>query len=176
MSLSRHFKHYLEKHAIAFQPIHHAHSASALQSSAFAHVSARQIAKAVVLENRDGTSFVMAVIPACSRLHLGWLNTSLQMDLRLIEEYRLAAIFIDCELGAIPPMGTLYRMRTIWDEKLKDVGDLYLEAGDHETLLRVAQQDLPKLNPCGVYEEISVHQETYYEAAQDGMLDTLNPI
>ena len=161
MSIAKHFQHYLQKHDVSYQVIEHVHSDSAMQSSHLAHVSARQVAKAVVLEQRNRQGFVMAVIPACNKLNLSWLNETLNLHLHLLEENRLASIFIDCELGAVPPIGTLYHMRTIWDSALQSVGDLYLEAGDHRHLLRVAPKDLTKLNPCGVYEEVSVPRDDY---------------
>ncbi|NRB38888.1 MAG: YbaK/EbsC family protein [Pseudomonadales bacterium] len=173
MSVSKHFLHYLDKHDVNYETVQHAHSASSLQSSSSAHVASRQVVKAIVLEARHNPHYFMAVIPACNRLHLSWLNSTLGQDLRLVEENRLASLFIDCELGAVPPMGTLYHMRTVWDDKLKEENDLYLEAGDHETLLHVHHHDLEKLNPCGVYADISVPEGAYMIAAKDGMLDLM---
>ncbi len=161
MSIAKHFQHYLQKHDVSYQVISHRPSETAIQSSHLAHVSARQLAKAVVLEQRNRQGFVMAVIPACNKLNLNWLNETLATKHHLLEENRLASIFIDCELGAVPPIGTLYHMRTVWDSALKTGGDLYLEAGDHRHLLRVASEDLSKLHPCGVFETISVLKDPY---------------
>ena len=90
----------------------------------------------VILEDTKGP--LMAVIPADFHLDLDDLKQQLHRDLEFAEEEELASLFPDCELGAIPPVGPAYDMPTIWDTRLGEEPTVYLEAGDHETLLEMS--------------------------------------
>jgi len=58
----------------------------------------------------------------------------------MVDEATLGEIFSDCELGAVPPIGMAYELKTIWDPKssLGKEDEVFFEAGDHQNLIRVS--------------------------------------
>jgi Ala-tRNA(Pro) deacylase len=74
------------------------------------------VAKTVLL--KAGKAYVLAVLPATSRVDLDRLGTALKLDpseVRLATAEEIDRIFHDCEPGTIPPFGRLYGLRTIVD-------------------------------------------------------------
>ncbi len=44
---------------------------------------------------------------------------------------------MDCEVGAIPPLGQAYGIRTVVDRQLLDQDDIYFEGGDHRSVVHL---------------------------------------
>lgn len=135
---------YLRAHPVPFDLLMHSHTGNSLQSAKATHVPPGCLAKAVVLED-DDAQMVMAVLPASRKLDLGELRSRTGRMLRLATEAELRERFDDCELGAVPPIGKAYGMETILDDSLRGQPELYFEAGDHETLVRVKASDFASL-------------------------------
>lgn len=131
---------YLGAHPVPFELVAHSRAMSSLQSAKSMHLSPACVAKAVVLEDEDD-QFLMAVLPASRKVNLGELRSCIGRMLRLATEAELRERFGDCELGAVPPIGNAYGMDTVWDDSLTSQPDVYFEAGDHETHVRVKTRD-----------------------------------
>jgi Ala-tRNA(Pro) deacylase len=139
MSMSTKLTSYLTSNQIPFQSVAHQHSHSSFGSAISAHVPAKQIAKAVLLEDHQGRH-MLAVLPANNKLSLAKLNDELQASFRLVKEQQVYKLFDDCDPGAVPPIGEAYHLNTVYDELLELEPNVYIEAGDHETLLRLSHQ------------------------------------
>jgi Ala-tRNA(Pro) deacylase len=131
---------YLHAHPVQFDLVTHSRTGNSLQSAEAMHVSPGCLAKAVVLEDEDAR-MMMAVLPASRKLKLDDLRSRTGRMLRLATEAELRERFDDCETGAVPPIGNAYGMETILDKSLMAQPELYFEAGDHETLVRVKTSD-----------------------------------
>lgn len=131
---------YLRAHPVQFDLLTHSHTGNSLQAAEAMHVPPGCLAKAVVLED-EGAHMLMAVLPASRKLKLADLRSHTGRMLRLATEAELRERFDDCELGAVPPIGKAYGMETILDDSLMAQPELYFEAGDHETLVRVKTSD-----------------------------------
>ena len=129
-------KQYLADRHTPFRACHHAHTGSSMQTAEAAHVAGDRVAKAVIL--RDAGGPLMAVVPSDYHLELEELKQFLHRDLDFADETDLAVLFPDCEPGAVPPLGPAYGIPTVWDTRLGAQDTLYLEAGDHETLLELS--------------------------------------
>ena len=105
--------------------------------------SGDHVAKSVLL--RDGDDYLLAVLPADRRVHLGRLHHQLERQVGLATEAELATVFPDCETGAVPPTGLLYDIKTVVDEDLLDQPDVFFEGGDHSNLVHMLQSDFRKL-------------------------------
>lgn len=121
---------------IPFDLLHHPHTATSMEAAEASHVSGEQIAKTVLLGDERG--FVMAVLPATHRIDLGELHRRFNRRLGLATESELSNLFGDCELGAVPPIGTAYGVPTIVDDSLAEQSEVYFDAGDHEQLVHVS--------------------------------------
>lgn len=136
-------KSYLEQHQIGFQTITHEFTGSSMHTAETASVPGDQLAKAVIVGDEQG--FLMVVIPADYYLDLAELNKKLHRALEFIDEQEFANLFPDCDPGAVPPIGPAYGLPTIWDTKLGEESTVYVEAGDHETLLQLSGRSFHEL-------------------------------
>lgn len=135
MAVAITLENFLSSQGIGYQTVRHSHTYSSMDTAHAAHVSGDMIAKAVLLE--DAAGFVVAVLPATHKLELGMLQNQIQRDLALASEREVGEVFKDCELGAIPALGTAYGLETVCEDSLMGADHVYLEAGDHEQLVRL---------------------------------------
>ena len=136
---------YLQSHQIPYAVVPHRRTLSSRETAEAAHVSAECLAKAVVFWDHQG--YLMAVVPGDRHVGVDSLSDKLGRRLELADESRIAPVFKDCDLGAIPPLGPAYGMETIVDDSLVGLAEVYFEAGDHEELIRVdGEQFLRILN------------------------------
>ena len=144
MSMPARLSNYLQRSGIHYDVMSHFHSHSSLETARAAHVTPHQLAKSVVLEDDEGC--VMAVIPADARVNVGAVARMLgRSELHLSDEERLCELFPDCDRGAIPAVGMAWGMDTIVDESLDDNAELFIEAGDHDMLIRMSRQQFGEL-------------------------------
>ena len=143
MGIAITLKEYLKDHHIDYSVCTHAHSETALESANAAHVASDLVVKAVLLS--DGGEYLLAALPAGSRLEIDRLSEIMDHDYELASEDEIVEVFGDCEAGAIPPTGDAYGLKTIWDDSLSKPDGVYVEAGDHETLLRLEKEDFLRL-------------------------------
>lgn len=144
MSMPARLSDYLQRQAIEYEILSHAHSRSSAETARAAHVPPHRLAKSVVLEDDEGC--LMAVVPADARVNIGALARMLgRAALHLSDERRLCELFPDCERGAVPAVGMAWGMDTVVDDSLEDNPELYIEAGDHDRLLRLSREQFHQL-------------------------------
>jgi Ala-tRNA(Pro) deacylase len=118
-----------------YQLVSHPRSHTSIQTADYADIPGDRLVKAVLLEDEQGK--VMAALPSTRSVHIGHLTTQLDRRLRLADEDELPGLFPDCRPGAFPPVGPAYGLRMIVDSSLDAAGEVYFEAGDHESLVRM---------------------------------------
>ena len=143
MTIAHKVQDYLSKNGIHYDVVTHPHSQSSMETAQLAHVPGNRLAKSVVLE--DDSGYVMAVLPSTCHVRLGSLSKELNRELRLASEKELSALFGDCEIGAVPPVGPAYGMRTVIDESLAAEPEVFFEAGDHEHLIHMQRDAFAEL-------------------------------
>jgi Ala-tRNA(Pro) deacylase len=143
MAIARRLQWYLDAKGVSYDVLPHPHSSSSLETARQAHVPAENVAKAVLLEDERG--YVMAVVPASHRIDLARLNQQLNRELELAREREIAELFHDCERGALPPLGSPYRVPTVYDDALTAAPEVYFEAGDHEDVVHLQCGDFLRL-------------------------------
>jgi Ala-tRNA(Pro) deacylase len=135
-------RHLAEQHA-EYELLSHPHTGSSHETAEAAHVPEDHIAKGVLV--RSGADYFLAVIPADRWLKMDAIHHELNRDLELASEKELGAIFSDCEVGAVPPIGNAYGIETLLDESLTSLANVYFEAGDHEHLIHTSGDDFNRL-------------------------------
>ncbi|PKG85908.1 hypothetical protein CXF85_03810 [Colwellia sp. 75C3] len=148
MNASTRLTRYLNEKNIPYQAVEHFHSNSSVGTAITASISLKQIAKAVLLKNHEDKK-LMAILPASDKLSLSVVNDKLHGSFKLIKERELYQLFSDCNQGAIPPAPVAYHLTMICEKKLDRLSKVYLESGDHETLLCVTQDDFKTLMTSG---------------------------
>jgi Ala-tRNA(Pro) deacylase len=132
--------HYLDEEHIRYGIVPHSHSKSSIGTAISAEVPMHQIAKAVILEDHEG-KHIMAIVPADYKVSLSMLSDELKRTFKLAKEADVYRMFTDCDIGAVPPMPQVYHFEAVYDEELTKEQELFLESGDHETLIQVSRED-----------------------------------
>lgn len=135
----------LQRAQCQFELIEHTHSATSLESARKAGIPAARMAKSVILDDRRG-HYLMAVLPADRQLDLSKVRKG-PRRWQMSGEQSLARLFKDCERGAVPALGEVYGIDMLIDPLLVRQQDIYLEAGDHESLVHMPIDEFFKLAP-----------------------------
>ncbi len=136
MTISTKLTRYLNEKNVPYQAIEHFHSNSSIGTAVTANVALNEIAKVVLLKDHEDRR-LMAILPANNKINLSILNECLHGSYQLLKEQEVYQAFSDCDLGAIPPVPGAYNMNMICEEELDRLDTVYLEAGDHKTLLQL---------------------------------------
>ena len=107
---------------------------------------------------KGDTGYRVLVLPSTCRADLGGISHQFKERIGLATEDEIRAIFMDCDPGAIPPIGQAYGVRVCYDDALTAQHDIYLEAGDHETLLHINGTDFSRLMANAEHGAISCHK------------------
>jgi Ala-tRNA(Pro) deacylase len=134
---------YLDQRGVKYDVVEHSHTATALESARTSHISLDRLAKAVVLKGDDG--FLVAVLPASGHIQFGQLRKQLGADVDMANEEQIESLFHDCEPGAVPAIGAAYGLRVIVDDSLASEPEIYLEGGDHASLVHVSGRAFQEL-------------------------------
>jgi Ala-tRNA(Pro) deacylase len=137
-------KAYLDQQGIKYVSILHSAAYTAPEIAASAHVSGRDFAKTVIVMVED--EMAMVVLPASRRVLLGDLRELIESShLRLASEAEFKDRFPDCELGAMPPLGHLYGMKTYVSGELAEEREIAFNAGTHTEVIKLDYDDFERL-------------------------------
>ncbi len=137
-------KQMLDRHNIRYISINHSPAYTARETAASTFVPRREFAKTIIVDMDGGK--VMAVLSASRHVDIMALRNLAQAnEARLATEDEFRELFPDCEVGAMPPFGSLYNMRVFVDEMVTEVDDLCFNAGSHEQILRMDCSEYLKL-------------------------------
>jgi Ala-tRNA(Pro) deacylase len=135
---------FLDQNRVDYQVFTHRPAYSSQHLAAEEHVSGMNVAKPVIVQ-ADG-EYYMCVLPACCKIDLEQLRLALNAsEIHLADEQEMAELFPDCELGAEPPFGNLYGLRTLMDKSLRSDPYLLCQAGKHEQAIRIHLRDYQML-------------------------------
>ena len=134
---------YLDAHLIPFDLVAHPHSETSLETARNAGIPAARVAKGVLLDGADCQ--MVAMIPANREIRLGQLGMEHGVEFRLASPSEIAGRFEGCDPGVIPGLPAAWGMEMIWDDELMAAPEIFLEAGDHERLIRIETRYLNEL-------------------------------
>lgn len=155
MAIAISLRQYLSDHHIPYDVLVHEATGSAGHAAEVAHVSGDKMAKAVLLRGMEG--YVMAVVPASHHLHMDLVNSQVGDDLRLASEDEICELFTDCERGAVPACAAAYGLRAVVDDTLDIMPDVYMEGGDHRSLLHLDADAFRRMVGTAQRGRISIH-------------------
>jgi Ala-tRNA(Pro) deacylase len=135
---------YLERHGVQYSVLQHPLAYSAQEEAAVTHVPGREWAKAVVCIVDDQPT--LAVLPADHLVDLDRFRKACGgRSVRLATEAELRPLYSDCELGAMPPLGPLYKQPVMVDKRLTADPEIVFNAGSHREAIRMRYQDFERL-------------------------------
>ena len=134
----------LQEQGIGYQKHEHRVAYTAQRLAAEEHVSGWDVAKPVVV--RGGSEYTMCVVPAPLHLDVARVAEVLnEPQVRLASESEMTSLFPDCELGAEPPVGSIFGMKTVADSRLSEHSYLIMQSGSHTEAIRIRREDWEKL-------------------------------
>jgi Ala-tRNA(Pro) deacylase len=154
MTIAPTLQKYLDRN-VTYDVITHEPTMSSTRTAQACHISGDCLAKAVVLRHNGG--YVLAVLPASHHIQLSDLKSQIGDDLELADEKDIRRLFPDCALGAVPAVGECYELDVIVDDSIEDQPDVYLEAGDHATLVHMNRAQFARLMAEARHGRFSVH-------------------
>jgi Ala-tRNA(Pro) deacylase len=99
----------------------------------------------VVIVSADN-QMVMLVLPAPYRVDFGRVGQVLgAREVRLVEESELKVAFPDCDVGAMPPFGTLYHLPMYVEKRLAEDATIVFPVGTHTETMRLTYADYERL-------------------------------
>ncbi len=154
MAIAQTLQRYLDQR-VTYEVIPHEPTMSSTRTAEACHISGDCLAKGVVLR-RNGV-YMLAVLPASHHIRLADLRAQFGEDVDLAPEAEINALFGDCAQGAVPPIGDCYGLETIVDDSIDAKPEVYLEAGDHATLVRLTHAQFAKLMAGARHGSFSAH-------------------
>jgi Ala-tRNA(Pro) deacylase len=143
MSISTGLKSFLDKNHVSYSAVPHTTTYTAQGTAAMMKVSGKEMAKTVVLKAGEDT--ILGVLPAAHHASLEKLSTLIGKPVRLATELEFASLFPDCELGAMPPFGSLYHLPVYVDSTLAEDEEIVFNAGTHHDAIRMRYLDFQLL-------------------------------
>lgn len=153
MSIAPTLQKYLDQ-KVSYETLTHAPTMTSMHTAETCHIPGDRLAKAVVLRHNGG--HMLAVLPASHHLSLDQLRAQVG-DVDLASEEEFAPLFRDCARGAIPPIGECYGLDTIVDDSIAQQPDVYLEGGDHATLIHMNRSEFAELTRDAQHGRFSRH-------------------
>ncbi len=140
---------------VTYELITHEATTSSTRTAQACHVSGDCLAKGIVLRHNGG--YMLAVLPASRHLRLPDLQLEIGADVDLADEGEIERLFPDCAPGAIPPIGECYDLDVIVDDSIQQPPEIYLEGGDHTTLVHLSQAQFTRLMSGARHGRFSIH-------------------
>ena len=147
---------FLKAAHVPFTAFQHAAAYSAQQEAARSHVPGRSWAKTVICF--AGDEVIAAVVPAHLMVDLERVRALAgAATLRLASERELTEICPDCELGAVSPFTSRWRLRVFVDESFVGEPEMVFNAGTHTDAIRMHYGDFcdlaqPTVGTIGVHD------------------------
>lgn len=135
---------FLRRHRAPFETDDHPETVTAQETAAAEHVPGGRFVK-VVMVKIDGR-LAMVCVPAnhwADPASISWMVGGKRVE--IADENEFVDVFDDCEPGAMPPFGNLYRIPVYMDLALEDDDYLVFNAGTHRRVVRMARSDYERL-------------------------------
>ena len=132
----------LNENKVRYEILHHPEAVTAQRIAQAEHVKGRHHAKVVIL--KSGEQHIMAVLPADHQIDLEKVGKVIGKTASLAKESEFKSLFPDCAIGAMPPFGNLYGLRTYVDKNLAEQDYIVFEAGTHTDAIKMSYGDYEK--------------------------------
>ena len=137
---------YLAEQSVNFDLIPHRDTYDAQRMAQALHVPGHEVAKTVLLKADSGYTYVVAVLPADRKIDLRRAGEVLGGSrLSVASEMEVQEHCPDCEVGALPPFGSQYGMRTLVDKSLSSDMEIVFEGNTHSESIRMRFDDFQRL-------------------------------
>ena len=134
----------LERSSVPYQTLSHPTSIDAQRTADRLHVRGDEVAKTVGV--RVDGRLCLVVLPASDHVDLERLRQGLgAREVELADPDELREAFPDCEVGAMPPFGSLYGVEVFVSPRLREDERITFKAGSHEEAICMRYGDYGRL-------------------------------
>ncbi len=130
---------YLKQQGVRYEVLQHACAFTAQRVAQAEHIPGKMQAKVVVLHS--GSQFFMAVLPAVAHVDVAAFDKVVGKPCKLATETEFKDLFPDCEVGAMPPLGSFYTLPLYADDLLEEDDEIVMQAGTHTASVKIAWDD-----------------------------------
>lgn len=143
MRLPPRVQQFLENRCVPYDLLVHVQVDTPRDAAAHGYIALGRLAHAVLVADRRGP--LLAVIPANHHLDLHALNRQLQRDTQIVAPEDTRDLFSDCDISALPPFGGPYGVKTIVDEQLFRLTEIYFQPGLGTALVQMSGRNFETL-------------------------------
>jgi Ala-tRNA(Pro) deacylase len=154
MAIAPTLQNYLDQN-VTYELIPHDPTMTSTRTAEACHIPGDFLAKGIVLRRDSG--YVLAVLPASHQVHFTGLRQQFGDDITLASEDEISQLFPDCAHGAVPPIGNCYGLDVIVDESINERPEVYMEAGDHMTVIHMGRTQFAQLTENAQRGRFSIH-------------------
>ncbi len=141
---AKRLKEFLDGNHVKYVTVSHSRAFTAQDVAESAHVSGKELAKCVMV--RIDGRMAMVVVPAASRVDFDRLKLAAGAKfVELANEREFKDMFPECEVGAMPPFGSLYGLDTYASDRLAEQREIAFNAGSHTELIKLSYTDFERL-------------------------------
>jgi Ala-tRNA(Pro) deacylase len=149
MPLIERLRSFLESNRAEYALTAHPKAFTAREVAFAEHLPPREVAKTVVVFG--DAEYHIVVIPANKLVDFQELRPALGLSqVRLATEDELRTLFPDCELGAMPPFGSLYGLTVYLDSSLAGEPEIAFNAGTHREVIHMRTAEFRRLVKPGI--------------------------
>ncbi len=135
---------FLDRSDVWYAHTRHSLAFTAVEVAFAENLAPHKLAKTVVYVGAQG--YGLAVLPGDSLIDMSQLGGFLNDPaLRLASEQELGRIFPECELGAMPPLGSLFHLPVIVDTSIAEQEFIAFNAGTHLDVFHMSYGDYAHL-------------------------------
>ena len=140
---------FLGRNNVPFDVLPHYETYQAQRMAQAVHVSGHQVAKTVLLRIGEPKEYVVVVLPANLIIDFKKAMEVFGVDqVELATEREISLRCPDCDVGALPPFGSHYEMKTAIDQSLAQEDEIVFEGNLHSEAIRMKYKDYVQLeNP-----------------------------
>ncbi len=144
MPICKRLKSFLDENRVRYTVLVHSEAYTAQEVAAQAHVQGQNFVKSVMVQV-DG-KHTMVVTTANHKVDLSKLKAALgAREAHISREADFAGLFEDCDVGAMPPFGSLYGIPVVVDEAVFNNSEISFNGGDHAALVKMLFADFERL-------------------------------
>jgi Ala-tRNA(Pro) deacylase len=158
----------LDKRGVPFEVIAHEQAYTTVAEATALGISADEVLKVLVLDTPS--EHALAVFTGSRRLDLRSAEKALAAKhVRLASEEEIERSFPGYELGAMPPLGSLFGTQTVVDPEVMEHETVVFAAGSQTESVKLRTEDLFRDEP------VTIAPLTGYSAAGEEVLDEEGP-
>jgi Ala-tRNA(Pro) deacylase len=160
-------KEFLDQKSIKYQLITHSIAYTAQEIAESSHIPGIELAK-VVMITLDG-KIAMAVVPASHMVDMKRIKEMTSSHtVELADEIEYKNIFVDIELGAMPPFGNMFNLKVFVATALAEEPYIVFNAGTHRELIKISYKDYADLVKPEVFSFSVKEQSRKVERPREG--------